>query len=273
MSKRMLASAAVVAAALVVAGAPVSAQTYPPPVRSITVDDTTPAPGQSIAVTLQTCRAGTIALMGIDLTLVATPRVGADGVARATVTVPAKLRPGRHTVSGACLAPDLSPLFLTTAITVTPPAGGGGGSTGPGGGTTGGAVTPADGAGALGSGDAGLSTTGAAAGTAGGGQGSRPRTRIPSSSLANLAGPEVPPDAPVVFSDLATANGVTDDVGTAPPEATASRSDDDGASTSSGPGTMSTLARVALGVAALGGVPVALAVSRRPPRVARRGFA
>jgi hypothetical protein len=36
---------------------------------------------------------------------------------------------------------------------------------------------------------------------------------------------------------------------------------------------MSTIARVALGVAALGGVPVALAVSRRPPQVARRGFA
>jgi len=272
MSKRMLASAAIAAAALVVAGAPASAQTYPPPVRSITVDDTTPAPGQSISVTLQTCRPGTFALVGIDLTLVATPRVGADGVARATVTVPAKLRPGRHTVSGACLAPDLSPLFLTTAITVTPPAGGGGGSTGPGGGTTGGAVTPAGDAVALGGEDAGLSTTGAAAGPAEGGQGSRSRTRIPSSSLANLAGPEAPPDAPVVFSDLATANGVTDG-GTAPPEATASRSDDDAGSTSSGPGTMSTLARVALGVAALGGVPVALAVSRRQPRVARRGFA
>jgi hypothetical protein len=270
MSKRMLAGAALVAAALVMAGAPASAQTYPPPVRSITVDDTTPAPGQSIVVTLQTCRPGSTALVGIDLTLVGTPRVGADGVARATVTVPARLRPGRHTVSGACLAPDLSPLFLTTTITVTAPGGGGGG-TGSGGGTSGTAAPPA---GEVdGSQDAGVTSgTGAAAVTPPGGQGTRPGPRIPSSSLANLAGSEVPPDAPVIFGDLATANGVTEGGGTSP-EATAARADGGAGSTSSGPGTMSTIARVALGVAALGGVPVALAVSRRPPQVARRGFA
>jgi hypothetical protein len=38
---------------------------------------------------------------------------------------------------------------------------------------------------------------------------------------------------------------------------------------------MSTIARVALGIAALGGVPVALAFSRRPPRRSevQQGFA
>jgi hypothetical protein len=269
MTKRMLAGAAVVAAVLVVAGAPASAQTYPPPVRSITVDDATPAPGQSIVVTLQTCRAGSTALVGIDLTLVASPRVGADGVARATVTVPARLRLGRHTVSGACLAPDLSPLFLTTTITVTAPGGGGGGGTGTGGGTPG-AVAPAGDA--DGSQDAGITGgTGAASVTPRRGAASSTGPRIPSSSLANLAAGEAPPDAPAVFGDLATANGVTE--GGAPPEATASRTPGGAGSSGSGPGTLSTLARVALGVAALGGVPVALAVSRRPQRVARRGFA
>jgi hypothetical protein len=271
MTKRMLAGAAVVAAVLVVAGAPASAQTYPPPVRSITVDDTTPAPGQSIVVTLQTCRAGSTALVGIDLTLVASPRVGADGVARATVTVPSRLRPGRHTVSGACLAPDLSPLFLTTTITVTAPGGGGGGGTGTGTATPG-AVAPPSGD-ADGSQDAGnTGGAGAASVTPRGGAASSTGPRIPSSSLANLAAPDAPPDAPAVFGDIATANGVTEG-GSAPPEATASRTPGGAGSSGSGPGTLSTLARVALGVAALGGVPVALAVSRRPQRVARRGFA
>ena len=275
MSKRVLAGAAVVAAVLVVAGAPASAQTYPPPVRSITVDDATPAPGQSIVVTLQTCRADSTALVGIDLTLVASPRVGADGVARATVTVPARLRPGRHAVSGACLAPDLSPLFLTTTITVAAPGGGGGGGGGGGTGTGGGSGTGGGTPGAVatpgGDTGGGQDAAGAASGTPRPGAASSTGPRIPSSSLANLAGPDAPPDAPAVFGDLATANGVTER-GTAPPEPAASRTPDTDGSTGSGPGTLSTLARVALGVAALGGVPVVgqvlqtLETGNLPPR-------
>jgi hypothetical protein len=58
MTKRVFAVAAVVAAALAWAGVPASAQTYPPPQNSITVDDSTPTPGQAITVTLRTCRPG-----------------------------------------------------------------------------------------------------------------------------------------------------------------------------------------------------------------------
>lgn len=267
MSKRVVAVAAVVAAALVCSASPVSAQAYPPPVHSITVDDATPAPGQAITVTMQTCRPGTIALIGIDLALVATPTVGADGVARATVTVPRHMRPGRHTVSGLCVTADRKPLFLTTTITVTPagaPGGPGGGGAGGGGGTggTGGGGTPAPAAGAAGApvGD----PAGAAAPAGGGGSGGR--NIAP--TLAGLAGPAVPADAPDLFEDAAEAGGVTDvtEVGT-PAQATSERSD---ATSGGGPGLLSTVARVALGVAALGGVPVALAVSRRPQRLVRR---
>ncbi len=235
MSKRVFVVASVLAVALVWAAGPAYGQTYPPPVRSITVDDATPAPGQAITVTLRTCRPRTVALIGIGLSLVATPTVGADGVARATVTVPSRLRPGRHTVSGACLAPDLKPLFLTTAITISGAHGG----------------------------------AGAAPPSAGGGSGSGAAGS--GASLNSLGGLGVPADAPILFEQSAAANGVTD--GTAGRgSATASRSGAD-APADSDPGTLSTLARVALGIVALGGVPVALAVSRRPRRVVRQGFA
>ena len=274
MITRVFAVAAAAAAAIVAvgAGAPASAQTYPPPVRSITVDDPTPAPGQAITIALRTCKAGTTALLGIDLKLVAAPIVGAAGVARSTVTVPSRLRPGRHIVSGACLAPDLHPLFLTAVITVTRP----GGSPAPGGGD-GTVATPPGGSGT----DAGGGTAGAGSGGAGGsgGGGAAP-------ALDGLAGPGGPTDAATLFGDAAAANGITADGVTAEgvtAEGSTGGSDDVAAaqrsgastpvSTDSDPGTLATIARVTLGVAALGGVPIALAISRRPRRTVRRGFA
>src|SRR5690554_662671 len=88
MRKRLPAVAAAALAAAIVAAAPAGAQAYPPPVRSITVDDPTPAPGQAITVAMRTCTPGTVALLGIDLWLVAAPTVGPDGAARASATVP-----------------------------------------------------------------------------------------------------------------------------------------------------------------------------------------
>ncbi|HEX5945422.1 MAG TPA: hypothetical protein VFY82_04065 [Acidimicrobiales bacterium] len=267
MSKRVMAVAAAVVAAVVAvgAGAPASAQTYPPPVRSITVDDTTPAPGQAITITLRTCRAGTIALLGIDLKLVAAPAAGADGVASATVTVPRHLQPGRHVVSGACLSPDLLPLFLTTVITVSA-SGSGAAPSGDGGVAA--ASPPAAGGGGTGGGAA----TGADGSTGAGGA---------APSLAGLAGPDVPADAASLFVDTAAANGITAEgvtgegaTGAEDDVAMAQRSGSSTpASTDDDPGVLATIARVTLGLAALGGVPVALAISRRPSRTVRRGFA
>lgn len=256
MSKRVFAVAAVLVVALVWASGPAYGQTYPPPVRSITVDDATPAPGQAITVTLRTCRPRTVALIGIGLSLVATPTVGNDGVARATVTVPSRLRPGRHIVSGVCLAPDLKPLFLTTTITIA--ASGAPGNPG--------AAAPPSGTGVAGAGGAGV-TSGMGSSGVGGGSGAGGS----GGGLNGLNGPAVPADAPLIFEEAAAASGVTD-AGVGRASATASRSGAD-APAGSDPGTLSTLARVALGIAALGGVPVALAVSRRPRRVVRQGFA
>jgi hypothetical protein len=270
MAKRLVAAVAVTAGAavaLVGGAAPLAAQSYPPPQNTITVDDATPAPGQAITVTLQTCRSRTIALLGIDLLLVAAPTVGADGVARATVTVPRLLRPGRHTVSGACLTPDLQPLFLRTTIVVTAPGGGSGGGGGgaAGGGTsggTGGQRTAAPGGSPGASGLGGSSPAGSSTGGSGA-TGTGP-------SLAMLDGPRVPQDAPALFEEAAEANGVTED-GESPGTATARRSTEAAAGSGSDPGPLATVARVVLGAAALGGVPVALAISRRPPRAVREG--
>lgn len=260
---------AAVAAALLVSGAPVAAQTYPPPVNSITVDDNTPAPGQAIAVTLRTCRAGTTALIGIDLRLLATPVVDADGAARASVTVPADLRPGPHKVTGVCRPPQGFLVVVGTTITVTGPAAGGDG--GSDGNQSDGAAPGGDAGGTDAGGDAGATTSGSGTTAQGG---SRHGGRAIAPAFGALDGALDPDKAGALYEDAVEAS-----VPTAPAAA------GDGAvpvfdppsrepvPTASDPGPLSTVARVTLGVAALGGVPVALAVSRRPRRVVRRRFA
>ncbi len=277
MAKRVVAAIAVMVGVALLGTAPLAAQTYPPPHNAITVDDPTPVPGQRITVTFQTCRARTVALIGLDLALVATPRVGGNGVATATIRLPSRLAPGRHTVSGACLDPNLAPLFLRTTIVVgaAGPGGHGGGGTGgegtggSGGGTSGGGS--AAGAPAAGTPAAVPATPGTGAGTTAG-AGTASGAGGSGGDLTALDGPGVPADAPAMFEDTAEANGVTPDGGASgagaaqqAAEPTASGGDD--------PGPLATVARVVLGVAALAGVPVALAISRRPPRVVREGFA
>src|SRR5262245_8302962 len=255
MRMRLVAVAAAVAAVLVVAGgAPAGAQSYPPPAASLTVDNPAPAPGQAITVTMSGCRPDTFALFGVDLTLLGSGRAGSDGVARATVTIPATLLAGPHTVSGFCLGANGLPLFLRTTIDVTP--------VGPPPSST----SPPPGGTSTGSGAGG---TGTGSSTAGGSRGGRttPAASVPSADA--LAAPTLPADAPVLFEDVAEANGVDrTPAGTehAEPAATAT-ADRPG---SPGVGPFSTMARVGLGLAAIFGVPVALAVSRRPRRAAPR---
>src|SRR5690606_9618430 len=141
--------------------------------------------------------------------LVAAPVVGPDGVARATVTVPPSLRPGRHAVSGLCVA-DGRLLFLTTTITVEraagPPPGapsGGPGATAPGGGPGGGPPVPPAGGGAGAAPVPGPGSGTLTSGTGGGGAAVSP--------LVALAGGAPPADAPALFEEAARAHGVTGD--------------------------------------------------------------
>lgn len=259
MVKRVVAAAAVGAVALVLVATGARAQTYPPPANSITVDDPTPAPGQAVTVTLKTCRPGTFALIGVDLVLLATPRVSADGVARATITIPPRTRPGRHVVTGVCIGPNWQPVVQSTYIQVTAAAvpGGGGQGGGTGAGAPGGGSGTAGSAGATAAAPGGLTGSSSGVGAAGG-TGGGPRPAMP--SLDGLAAPAVPPDVALVYENASLAGGPTDGadaVGGTP------RGDGDGAGEGDGgPGPLGTIARVAFGLLAIGGVPVALAFSR-----------
>jgi len=254
MRMRLVAVAAAVAAAFVVAGGPpAGAQTYPPPQASLTVDNAAPTAGQAITVTMSGCRPDTFALFGVDVILLGSGHVGSDGVARATVKVPRTLPAGPHTVSGFCLGANGLPLFLRTTIKVTragplpsapPPAGGTATGTGTGPGGTGGSSTG-------GGGRAGVGRVGQS--------GPRPPVLSPDA----LAAPTLPADAPMLFEEAAEANGVPaggDPVARATPSH----------ASSTDIGLFSTIARVGLGLAAIFGVPVALAFSRRPQRAQPR---
>jgi hypothetical protein len=92
-----------------------------------------------------------------------------------------------------------------------------------------------------------------------------------------LAGPALPTDATAMFEDAAAANGVP---AVQTPAAVPPTPAQDGADGTDAPATadagdsdlgpVPTLARVALGLAAIGGVPVALAFSRGPRAEPRR---
>ena len=69
MLRRMVVIAAASAAALIVVAAPVGAQQYPPTNNSVTVDDVTPQPCQSVTVTASTYTAGS----AVGFTLASTP--------------------------------------------------------------------------------------------------------------------------------------------------------------------------------------------------------
>jgi hypothetical protein len=270
MGMRVLAAAALSAGTLVVLAAPAPAQTYPPPVRSITVDDATPAAGQAVRVTLRTCKPSTRALFGVDLLLLGSARVGRDGVAVGTIRIPALLPPGRHAVVGICLAPDNTPLVLRTDVTVTP---------GPATPTPGGAVPPA----APGGGAVPPAAPGGGAVPPSGGGGAPPMP-----GLGTLGSARGPVDPVGMFAQAGTAAGVPGDpvdrvpAGGGTPTAGSGFAPDRGAAATSHSGTggaagdpsaWATAGRVALGLAALGGVPVAMAFNRSPRAAARRRFA
>jgi hypothetical protein len=86
-----------------------------------------------------------------------------------------------------------------------------------------------------------------------------------------LASPTLPVDAPTLFEDAAEANGVPaggssgSSAAQGDPDPTAAAA----TASTADVGPLSTVARVGLGLAAIFGVPVALAFSRRPDRATR----
>ena len=264
MSKRLFAVAAAVAVVFVVAGGmQAGAQTYPPPPASLTVDDPTPAPGQAVTVTMSGCQPATFALFGVDVILLGSARAGSDGVAQATVTIPAALPAGAHTVSGFCIGANHLPLFLRTTITVTPAS-----APAPAPPTT---TPPAAGASGSGGQSGGSGAGSSSSGRSGAGRAGRSGTAAVVPSPDVLASPTLPVDAPTLFEDAAEASGVPAG-GSSGSSAAQGDPDPTAAAATAGTadiGPLSTVARVGLGLAAIFGVPVALAFSRRPGRATR----
>ena len=254
---------------LAVAGsAPAGAQSYPPPQHSLTVDDDTPTPGQTITVTMSTCRTGTLALFGVDLLLVGSARAGGDGVASGPITVPAAVTPGSHSVSGWCIGTNLLPLFLRTAVTVVP-AGGDQDPPAP----DPNVVTPPPGDGGGGGPVVDDPATGSA--PPGAGRSSGPaRRRRPTRWRARRCRRTPPPCSRTPPQPTASPPRRRRRPRAAPrrPAEAARRSPRTGPLSQDGSdaGAMPTAARVALGLAAVGGVPVALAFSRGPRTAPRR---
>jgi hypothetical protein len=117
MLKRMVVAATV---ALGLLAAPAAAQQYPPAQNSLTVSDTTPTPGQTVDITVQTCLPGSSVTVTLDSDQVVLGTAVADaaGVARLSATIPANTSLGAHTIIAQCTGADGAPLKLTASITV-----------------------------------------------------------------------------------------------------------------------------------------------------------
>jgi hypothetical protein len=129
MVKRMVVAAAL---ALGLLAAPAAAQQYPPAQNGLTVSDTTPTPGQTIDITVQTCAPGSSVMVTLDSDQVAlgTPTADSSGVARLSATIPANTSLGAHTIIAVCTGADDAPLRLTAAINVVSAGGAGSGAGG-----------------------------------------------------------------------------------------------------------------------------------------------
>ena len=118
-------------AALMLVAAPAGAQAAYPG-GSVSVNTSTVAPGGSITVTAEGFKAGST----VQFTIESTPQslgsvtASSSGVAVLTTKVPAGIEAGPHTIRATGIAPDGSPLNVTTTITVSGSAAGGDGDDG-----------------------------------------------------------------------------------------------------------------------------------------------
>lgn len=123
MLKKTLALAAVLLFAT--AGA-AGAQAYPPAdTESVTVSDTTPAPGQPITITADgflSSSTSTFTLFSAPVVL-GTATANAQGVVSLTATIPASTTPGAHRIEVSGTGADGQPLTVVQNITVTGAAG------------------------------------------------------------------------------------------------------------------------------------------------------
>jgi hypothetical protein len=118
MMKRICLAGALVVLALATLAAPAGAQYGPTP--TVTVNDTTPEPGQTITVTGQGCPANEVVQLLFDGTVIGSTTADANGNWSAQVTIPASATPGTHTLTSRCGAIVLNVTLTVPAAAAAP---------------------------------------------------------------------------------------------------------------------------------------------------------
>jgi LPXTG-motif cell wall-anchored protein len=117
------------ALAVLAMAAPAAAQQYPPAVNSLTINDTTPCPGQVVTIEGRTfAPGGTATVVLSDPVTLGSATADANGVIALEATIPADTPLGAHTLTATGPAPNGQMLALSLAIQV-PAAGDCGAST------------------------------------------------------------------------------------------------------------------------------------------------
>lgn len=96
------------------------AQTYPPGGNTVTANDTTVTPGQSITLSAQVFQPGatvTFTLFSAPVVL-GTATANSSGVATLTATIPSNTTPGTHTIEATGTGSNGQPLTVVLSITV-----------------------------------------------------------------------------------------------------------------------------------------------------------
>jgi LPXTG-motif cell wall-anchored protein len=108
------------ALAVLAMAAPAAAQQYPPAVNGLTINDTTPCPGQVVTIEGRTFAPGgtaTVVLTSDPVTL-GSATADANGVIALGATIPADTPLGAHTLTATGPAPNGQMLALSLAIQV-----------------------------------------------------------------------------------------------------------------------------------------------------------
>ena len=119
MAKRIL-TVIIAVGALLAVSTPAHSQEYPPPTVGIFLSDSTVFPGQIIIIQAGIYAPGSTETFNFfsQPVLLGTATADASGVATLEATIPANATPGTHTIVASGIAPDGSPLELSTTITV-----------------------------------------------------------------------------------------------------------------------------------------------------------
>jgi len=119
MIKRAL-TVVIAVGALLAVSTPALSQEYPPPANGIFISDSTVFAGQTIIIQAGVFAPGSTVTFNFfsQPVLLGTAAADASGVATLEATIPANATPGTHTITASGIAPDGSPLELSTSITV-----------------------------------------------------------------------------------------------------------------------------------------------------------